>query len=97
MYRNSIIIFAFVSLLLIQSIDAQTRDFNNYLMTSNPVEAHYNNVAALEHYSNKKLNGLMNCTAQNLPCIFNTKYSATTRVGVDYKLNQYLKKTVCYI
>lgn len=68
-------------------VDVQTRDFNNYLMTSNPVEAHYNNAAALEHYSNKKLNGLMNCMAQNLPCIFNTKYSATTRVSVDYKLN----------
>ena len=68
-------------------IDVQTRDFNNYLMTSNPVEAHHNNAAALERYAKKKLDGLMNCMAQNLPCAFNTKYSATTRVSVDYKLN----------
>lgn len=68
-------------------VDVQTRDFNNYLMTSNPVEAHHNNAAALERYSKNKLNGLMNCMAQNLPCVFNTKYSATTRVSVDYKLN----------
>lgn len=68
-------------------VDVQTRDFNNYLMTSNPVEAHHNNAAALERYSKNKLNGLMNCMAQNLPCAFNTKYSATTRVSVDYRLN----------
>lgn len=68
-------------------VDVQTRDFNNYLMTSNPVESHHNNAAALERYSKNKLNGLMNCMAQNLPCVFNTKYSATTRVSVDYKLN----------
>lgn len=68
-------------------VDVQTRDFNNYLMTSNPVEAHHNNAAALERYSKNKLSGLMNCMAQNLPCVFNTKYSTTTRVSVDYKLN----------
>ena len=68
-------------------VDVQTRDFNNYLMTSNPVESHHNNAVALERYSRKKLDGMMNCMAQNLPCVFNTKYSATTRVSVDYKLN----------
>lgn len=68
-------------------VDVQTRDFNNYLMTANAVEAHHNNAAALEHYAKKELKGLMNCMAQNLPCVFNTKYSATTRVSVDYRLN----------
>lgn len=68
-------------------VDVQTRDFNNYLFTSNAVESHYNNAKALEFYSNSKLQGLMNCMAQNLPCVFNTKFSATTRVSVDYKLN----------
>lgn len=68
-------------------VDVQTRDFNNYLMTANAVEAHYNNAAALERYARKELKGLMNCMAQNLPCVFNTKYSATTRVSVDYRLN----------
>lgn len=68
-------------------VDVQTRDFNNYLMTANAVEAHHNNAATLEHYAKKELKGLMNCMAQNLPCVFNTKYSATTRVSVDYRLN----------
>lgn len=72
-------------------IDVQTRDFNNYLMTCNAVEAHSNNADALEYYAHKKLDGLMNCMAQNLPCVFNTKYSATTRVSVDYKLNDISK------
>lgn len=38
-------------------IDVQTRDFNNYLMTSNPVEAHHNNAAALEWYAKRNWMG----------------------------------------
>ncbi|MFR9649585.1 MAG: Sip1-related alpha-galactosidase [Rikenellaceae bacterium] len=68
-------------------VDVQTRDFNNYVGKDNPVIAHRQNAEALEAETHGELNGLINCMAQNLPCIFNTRYSAVTRVSVDYKVN----------
>lgn len=72
-------------------IDVQTTDFTNYMGKGNPVTAHRQNAENLEAETNAKLSGLMNCMAQNLPCIFNTRYSATTRVSIDYKLNDHKK------
>ncbi|MFI3306739.1 MAG: Sip1-related alpha-galactosidase [Rikenellaceae bacterium] len=69
-------------------VDFQTRSFANYIgRAGNPVLAHSQNAYNLEMQSKERLDGLMNCMAINLPCIFNTRYSATTRVSVDYKLN----------
>ncbi len=68
-------------------IDVQTRDFVNYIGKGNPVVAHRQNAESLEAATNAKLDGLINCMAQSLPCIFNTRNSAVTRVSVDYKLN----------
>lgn len=68
-------------------IDVQAGDFSNYIGGVNPVVAHRQNAENLEAETHAKLNGLMNCMAQSLPCIFNTRYSATTRVSVDYRLN----------
>ncbi|MFR9619786.1 MAG: Sip1-related alpha-galactosidase [Rikenellaceae bacterium] len=69
-------------------IDVQTRDFTNYIgKVDNAVVTKRQNAEALEAECKDQLNGLINCMAQNLPCIFNTRYSAVTRVSVDYKLN----------
>ena len=68
-------------------VDVQTANFRSMLMTDNPVRGQHNAAAALEHYAHNNLKGLMNCMASNLPCLMNTKYSATTRVSVDYALN----------
>ncbi len=68
-------------------VDVQSRDFKNYIGKGNPVVAHRYNAESLEAQTNANLGGLINCMAQNLPCVFNTRYSAVTRVSVDYKLN----------
>ncbi len=78
-------------------VDVQTRAFANYIgRVENPVAAHAQNAYNLEAQSKDKLNGLMNCMALNLPCIFNTRYSATTRVSVDYKVNN-IPKAISHI
>ncbi len=78
-------------------VDVQTRSFANYIgRVENPVAAHAQNAYNLESQSKDKLNGLMNCMALNLPCIFNTRYSATTRVSVDYKVNN-IPKAISHI
>ncbi|MFI3330830.1 MAG: Sip1-related alpha-galactosidase [Rikenellaceae bacterium] len=68
-------------------VDVQTRGLTNYIGTENAVSAQRRNAQNLEKFANERLNGLMNCMALNLPSIFNTRYSATTRVSIDYKLN----------
>lgn len=68
-------------------IDVQTHAFENYIGSENAVARYHQTTMDLERYAKKRLNGLMNCMAQNIPCAFNTKYSATTRVSQDYKLN----------
>ncbi|MFI3301666.1 MAG: Sip1-related alpha-galactosidase [Rikenellaceae bacterium] len=78
-------------------VDVQTRAFANYIgRVPNPVVAHRRNAYNLEEQAKDKLGGLMNCMALNLPCIFNTKYSATTRVSVDYKVNN-IPKAISHI
>ncbi len=78
-------------------VDVQTLAFANYIWRAkNPVATHSQNAYNLETQAKEKLNGLMNCMALNLPCIFNTRYSATTRVSVDYKLNN-IPKAISHI
>lgn len=69
-------------------VDFQTRLFANTVgLVENPVLAYHQNAHNLEVQAKEKLNGMMNCMALNLPSIFNTRYSATTRVSLDYQLN----------
>lgn len=70
-------------------IDVQSSDLRYYIdaKVGNPVKAHTQNAQNLEREVNDNLLGMMNCMAQTLPSIFNTRHSATTRVSVDYQLN----------
>jgi hypothetical protein len=66
-------------------IDCQARNICWYVGSDNAVEATTNNLQALEAAVKDNVNGMINCMAHNLPCVFNTKYSAVTRCSIDYK------------
>lgn len=72
-------------------IDVQTRNLNFYRGMENAVTASMFNSQSLEEAVNRDLHGLINCMAQNLSCVFNTRYSSVTRVSQDYSLGNALK------
>jgi len=69
-------------------IDCQSRNIAWYIGTDNAVEATSNNLQALELAVKNNLGGMINCMAHNLPCVFNTRYSAVTRSSIDYKVGK---------
>jgi hypothetical protein len=69
-------------------IDCQSRNIAWYIGTDNAVEATNNNLQGLESAVKGNVNGIINCMAHNLPCVFNTKHSAVTRSSIDYKLGK---------
>jgi len=69
-------------------IDSQARNIAWYIGTDNAVEATCNNLQALESAVNNNVDGIINCMAHNLACVFNTRYSAVTRSSIDYKLGK---------
>ncbi|MHC4644702.1 MAG: Sip1-related alpha-galactosidase, partial [Planctomycetota bacterium] len=66
-------------------IDCQARNICWYLGTDNAVQAAANNLQGLEYAIKNNADGVINCMAHSLPCVFNTKYSAVTRCSIDYK------------
>jgi len=69
-------------------IDCQARNIAWYIGTDNAVEATNNNLQALESAVKNNVDGIINCMAHNLACVFNTKYSAVIRSSIDYKLGK---------
>ena len=78
-------------------IDVQASDINRYRGHDNAVRTSVISTEALEKRCNNMMNNqLINCMAQNPACMFNTKYSAVTRVSIDYKVG-ILPKAVSHI
>jgi len=69
-------------------IDCQARNIAWYIGTDNAVEAANNNLQGLELAVKNNVDGIINCMAHSLPCVFNTSYSAVTRCSIDYKLGK---------
>lgn len=72
-------------------IDNQNRQLAFYQGMSNPVEIVSQHAQSLECAALEFSNGLMNCFCLDLLSLMNTKYSATSRVSVDYLLNNEAK------
>jgi hypothetical protein len=72
-------------------IDNQNRQLAFYEGMSNPVEIVSLHAQSLECAAKEFTNGLMNCFCLDLLSLMNTKYSATSRVSVDYLLNNEAK------
>lgn len=72
-------------------IDNQNRQLAFYQGMSNPVEIVSQHAQSLECAAKELSNGLMNCFCLDLLSLMNTKYSATSRVSVDYLLNNEAK------
>jgi hypothetical protein len=72
-------------------IDNQNRMLAFYQGMSNPVEIVSQHAQSLENASLEFSNGLMNCFCLDLLSLMNTKHSATSRVSVDYLLNNEAK------
>ena len=72
-------------------IDNQNRQLAFYQGMSNPVEIVSQHAQSLESASLEYSNGLMNCFCLDMLSLMNTKYSATSRVSVDYLLNNEAK------
>jgi hypothetical protein len=72
-------------------IDNQNRQLAFYEGMSNPVEIVSQHAQSLECAALELSNGLMNCFCLDLLSLMNTKYSATSRVSVDYLLNNEAK------
>jgi hypothetical protein len=72
-------------------IDNQNRQMAFYQGMSNPVEIVSQHAQSLECAAKELSNGLMNCFCLDLLSLMNTKYSATSRVSVDYLLNNEAK------
>lgn len=68
-------------------IDNQSSALFHYIGDENPTEYAQNCNIALENACKKNGLGLINCMAHNTVNFYNTKYSAVTRVSIDYKLN----------
>lgn len=72
-------------------IDNQNRQLAFYQGMSNPVEIVSQHAQSLECAALELTKGLMNCFCLDLLSLMNTKYSATSRVSVDYLLNNEAK------
>jgi hypothetical protein len=72
-------------------IDNQNRQLAFYQGMSNPVEIVSQHAQSLENATLELSKGLMNCFCIDLLSLMNTKYSATSRVSVDYLLNNEAK------
>jgi hypothetical protein len=72
-------------------IDNQNRQLAFYQGMSNPVEIVSQHAQSLECAAKELSNGLMNCFCLDLLSLMNTKYSASSRVSVDYLLNNEAK------
>lgn len=72
-------------------IDNQNRQLAFYQGMSNPVEIVSQHAQSLEHAAHELSGGLMNCFSLDLLSLMNTKYSASSRVSVDYLLNNEAK------
>jgi hypothetical protein len=72
-------------------IDNQNRQLAFYQGMSNPVEIVSQHAQSLECAAQELSDGLMNCFCLDLLSLMNTKYSATSRVSVDYLLNNEAK------
>jgi hypothetical protein len=72
-------------------IDNQNRQLAFYEGMSNPVEIVSQHAQSLECAAKELSNGLMNCFCLDLLSLMNTKYSASSRVSVDYLLNNEAK------
>ncbi|MCU0376878.1 MAG: hypothetical protein MUC78_01325 [Bacteroidales bacterium] len=72
-------------------IDNQNRQLAFYQGMSNPVEIVSQHAQSLESAALELSNGLMNCFCLDLLSLMNTKYSASSRVSVDYLLNNEAK------
>ncbi|ARN56901.1 Sip1-related alpha-galactosidase [Sedimentisphaera salicampi] len=68
-------------------IDNQNRQVGYYKGRKNAVEAVAENAQSLEKACKKFTDGLINCFCVDLISVMNTKYSAVSRVSVDYLLN----------
>lgn len=66
-------------------IDNQSRNICFYLGTENAVEATCHNLQALESAADKYFDGMINCMAHSLPCVFNSRDSSVMRCSIDYK------------
>ncbi len=72
-------------------IDNQNRQMAFYQGMSNPVKIVSQHAQSLECASKELTNGLMNCFCLDLLSLMNTKYSASSRVSLDYLLNNEAK------
>lgn len=72
-------------------IDNQNRQLAFYEGMSNPVKIVSQHAQSLECAAKELSNGLMNCFSLDLLSLMNTKYSASSRVSVDYLLNNEAK------
>ncbi|GEC72596.1 Raffinose synthase or seed imbibition protein Sip1 [Flavobacterium flevense] len=72
-------------------IDNQNRQIAFYQGMSNPVAIVSQHAQSLESAALEHSDGLMNCFCLDMLSLMNTKYSATSRVSVDYLLNNEAK------
>lgn len=72
-------------------IDNQNRQMRFYKGQSNPVEIVSQHAQSLERAAKELSGGLINCFCVDLLSLMNTKYSAVSRVSVDYLLNNEAK------
>lgn len=68
-------------------IDNQSRQMAFYKGLDNPVKTVAQHAQSLENATHNLTKGLINCFCVDLVSIMNTKYSAISRVSVDYLLN----------
>ncbi len=72
-------------------IDNQNRQMAFYQGMSNPVQIVSQHAQSLECAAKEFSKGMMNCFCLDFLSLMNTKYSATSRVSVDYLLNNEAK------
>ena len=68
-------------------IDNQNRQMAFYKGLDNPVKTVSQHAQSLERAAHEFSGGLINCFCADLVSLMNTKYSAVSRVSVDYLLN----------
>ena len=68
-------------------IDNQNRQMTFYRGMENPVKTVSQHAQSLERAAHEFSGGLINCFCADLLSLMNTKYSAVSRVSVDYLLN----------
>ncbi|MGD2175378.1 MAG: Sip1-related alpha-galactosidase, partial [Candidatus Brocadiaceae bacterium] len=65
-------------------VDNQARNLKHYRGTAQPVRSAAHNSRALEAACGAWVDGLINCMAHNILCVFNTRTSAVSRCSEDY-------------